>query len=195
MSLLEHSIYEELMGISYSGNMNLIFSLWPIFVLIIVVLVCMGVFEIVTSKSKESTEATKPAFHYKQKQYFMTKHEADCYKALVREVGSEYFIFAQVHLSTIIDEKIEKQNWKAARAHVDRKSVDFVLCDKEFIEPKLAIELDDSSHERADRVTRDSEVERILSEANVPLLRIVDTQDLQRKILEKIQEASYVKSK
>jgi very-short-patch-repair endonuclease len=91
-----------------------------------------------------------------------------------------------VHLSTIIDEKVQKQNWRGARAHIGRKSVDFVLCDKEFITPKLAIELDDSSHEQSDRILRDREVERILEEAGVPLLRIMDTRDLGRKIAEKI---------
>lgn len=36
----------------------------------------------------------------------------------------------------------------------------------------LAIELDDSSHERPDRIERDGEVERICSEAGLPLLRL-----------------------
>jgi very-short-patch-repair endonuclease len=57
-------------------------------------------------------------------------------------------------------------------AHINRKSVDFVLCDKAYISPKLAIELDDKSHERPDRQERDKEVERILSDAGVPLLRL-----------------------
>ena len=124
---------------------------------------------------------------YRRKQFFMTKAEHTCYKALVQAVGNDYFVFAQVHLPTILDEKVYGQNWRASRAHVDRKSVDFVLCDKEFISPKLAIELDDWSHDLPDRQERDREVERILAEAGMPLLRITDTQDLARKIKEAIE--------
>jgi very-short-patch-repair endonuclease len=40
------------------------------------------------------------------------------------------------------------------------------------LSPILAIELDDMSHERSDRQERDREVERILKDANMPLLRI-----------------------
>lgn len=64
------------------------------------------------------------------------------------------------------------QNWRAALAHINRKSVDFVLCDKAYLSPKLAIELDDKSHGVLDRQDRDREVERILREAHVPLLRL-----------------------
>ena len=38
--------------------------------------------------------------------------------------------------------------------------------------PVLAIELDDSTHELPERQERDSEVERVLKGAGVPLLRI-----------------------
>ena len=46
------------------------------------------------------------------------------------------------------------------------------FCDKVYISSKLAIELDDKTHERPDRIERDSEVERILADAGMPLLRI-----------------------
>ena len=114
----------------------------------------------------------KLKYEYKRKQFFMTRAEHECYDALVAAVGEKYYIFAQVHLPTIVDNKVKGQNWKAACSHIDRKSVDFVLCDKQDISPKLAIELDDRSHERADRKERDGEVERILQNADVPLLRL-----------------------
>ncbi len=114
----------------------------------------------------------KAKYLYHRHNFFMTKAEHEFFDALVLSVGSDYFIFAQVHLPTLLDHKTRGQNWRAALAHINRKSVDFVLCDKKDLSPKLAIELDDQSHERADRQERDKEVERILSEAGVPLLRI-----------------------
>ncbi|MFH1246176.1 MAG: DUF2726 domain-containing protein [Candidatus Liptonbacteria bacterium] len=86
-------------------------------------------------------------------------------------VGNEYRIFAQVHLSTLVDNKIVGQNWLAAFRHISEKSVDFVLCDKAYLSAKLVIELDDKTHERPERQERDREVERILKEAGIPLLR------------------------
>jgi very-short-patch-repair endonuclease len=77
-----------------------------------------------------------------------------------------------VHLPTLVDHKIVGQNWHGAFRHIDEKSVDFVLCDKEKISPILAIELDDKTHEHQARQERDKEVERILKEAGMPLLRI-----------------------
>ena len=115
--------------------------------------------------------AEKPKYEYRKKQFFMTRSEHEFYDTLVSAVGNDYYIFAQAHLPTLVDHKIRGQDWRAALAHINRKSVDFVLCDKQYISPKLAIELDDSSHERPDRRERDEEVERILKYAGVPLLR------------------------
>jgi len=120
----------------------------------------------------ENTEGEKPKYRYNRKQFFLTRAEHECYDALIAAVGDKYHIFAQVHLPTILDNKVKGQDWRAALAHINRKSVDFVLCDKVYISPKLAIELDDKSHERPDRQERDQEVERILADAGIPLLRL-----------------------
>ena len=124
---------------------------------------------------------------YKKKDFFLSRAEHECYDALLQAVGNDYLIFAQVHLPTIIDHKVKGQNWRGAFSHINGKSVDFVLCDKAYIAPKLAIELDDQSHERPDRKDRDQEVERVLKSAGVPLLRLgnhgrFDPADLAGKI-------------
>ncbi len=132
-------------------------------------------------------EKEKPKYQYKRKQFFLTRAEHEFYDALISAVGNEYHIFAQVHLPTLLDNKVVGQDWRVSLAHINRKSVDFVLCDKAYISPKLAIELDDKSHERPDRQERDKEVERILEVAGLPLLRIenrgaFNAQELTEKI-------------
>lgn len=114
----------------------------------------------------------KKPYQYTRKQFFLTRAEHEFYNVLLTAVGDRYHIFAQVHLPTILDNKVIGQSWHAARSHIDRKSVDFVLCDKKYLSPKLAIELDDKSHELLKRKARDKEVERILADADLPLLRI-----------------------
>lgn len=135
----------------------------------------------------------KHTYDYIAKKYFLTKAEKEFYNALGMAVGHEYRIFAQVSLGSILDEKIQGQDWRAARAHINRKSVDFLLCDKEYLSPQLAIELDDRSHEREDRKERDEEVERILKEAGIPLLRVqnhgeFDPSDIASQILAMVQK-------
>lgn len=53
-----------------------------------------------------------------------------------------------------------------------RWGVDFVLCERDTFTPLLVIELDDSSHNRADRQARDDFKNNVLSAAGLPLLRI-----------------------
>jgi len=43
---------------------------------------------------------------------------------------------------TVLEHRIKGQDWKAAFRRINGKSVDFVICDKAYIKPLLAIELD-----------------------------------------------------
>jgi very-short-patch-repair endonuclease len=143
-----------------------------LYILVGIVIVLAVVVSIFKAKFEGGEEEEKAKYQYKRRNFFLTRAEHEFYDVLVSAVGAEYFVFAQVHLPTLLDHSVKGQNWRAALAHINRKSVDFVLCDKAYISPKLAIELDDKSHERPDRQERDKEVERILKEAGVPLLRI-----------------------
>lgn len=135
---------------------------------VILTIIIIGVLaEILQNKSDGQRR-----YQYKQKNFFMTKAEHECYDALVIAVGEKYHIFPQVHLPSIVDNKVVGQNWKNAFKHINQKSVDFVLCDKIYISPQLAIELDDKTHEREDRIYRDKQVEQILKDAKLPLLRL-----------------------
>ena len=51
---------------------------------------------------------------------------------------------------------------------IDRKQVDFLLGEPKTLRPKVAIELDDRSHEREDRQKRDPFVDRVFAAANLP---------------------------
>ncbi|MFZ1074960.1 MAG: DUF2726 domain-containing protein [Minisyncoccia bacterium] len=132
-----------------------------------VIAIVLFVLRIPTSEDVEEKK-----YQYKRKDFFLSRAEHECYDALVAAVGNEYLVFAQVHLPTLVDSKVVGQNWRGAFRHINGKSVDFVLCDKAYISPKLAIELDDKTHERPDRQERDREVERILQDAGLPLLRL-----------------------
>ena len=102
----------------------------------------------------------------------MTTRENECFKTLNEIFGAKWFVIPQVHLSALLNHKVKGQNWNAAFRHINGKSVDFVLVGKESYKIICAIELDDSTHNRTDRKERDNEIERIFSEAKIPLARI-----------------------
>ena len=60
---------------------------------------------------------------------------------------------------------------QAALNRITRKHLDFVICDRATCVPVLAIELDDASHGRADRQTRDLFVDGLCHAAGLPLAR------------------------
>lgn len=143
--------------------------LYVLVIVIGVLVVAVKIFDLPIGQDKK-----KSTYRYKRKEFFMSRPEHLFFDVLVSIVGDRYYVFSQVHLSTILDNKVKGQNWRGAFRHIDEKSVDFVICDKAYIKPLLAIELDDSSHERAGRQDRDAEVERIFKEVGLPLLRLAN---------------------
>jgi Protein of unknown function (DUF2726) len=125
----------------------------------------------VLSSKWSSSDKVKSLYFYRKKLAIMTDHELRYYKILNEAVGTDYYLLAQVHLSAFLDEKVKGQRWNAAFRHINSKSIDFLLCDKTTLAPLLAIELDDRTHEQPYRRLRDAEVERILSAAQLPLMR------------------------
>jgi len=61
---------------------------------------------------------------------------------------------------------------QAHRNRIDRKHVDFLLCDATTFKPVMGVELDDASHGRKDRVERDRFVDQVFAVAALPLLRV-----------------------
>lgn len=110
-------------------------------------------------------------YHYERRNLIMTQAENNFFKMLDEAIGQKYYVFPQVHLSSLLEHKIHGQDWWKAFHHINRKSVDFVICDKQTVRPLAAIELDDWSHKLNKRKVRDTEVERIFEGANFPLLR------------------------
>lgn len=80
-------------------------------------------------------------------------------------------VYVQVQLSRLICVETGAHEWQRWHNRIDRKSVDFVVTDSRLV-PRIAVELDDRSHERADRRERDGFVERALKDAGVQLVRV-----------------------
>jgi very-short-patch-repair endonuclease len=156
--------------------------------LIVLIVVLVIVFEFLFGRRISGLK-----YQYTKKEYLMTQSERECFYVLHKIIGDTYYIFPQIHLSSFLEHKIKGQSWFGAFKHINEKSVDFILCDKQNLSIRLAIELDDKSHELETRKERDREVERILKSAGMPLLRITksDYQE-ENSLLHKIKTIDIV---
>lgn len=111
---------------------------------------------------------------YSKKSDFATHSELEAYWTIKNILPSGYVIFPQINIDKILNsnEIGDKYLLRASRSRIDRKSVDFVIFDEQYLKPILAIELDDFTHLRFDRQKRDNFVNQIFAEANFSLLRI-----------------------
>jgi len=55
---------------------------------------------------------------------------------------------------------------------INKKHVDFLLCEPLTTKPIVALELDDKSHQQKDRIDRDEFVNKLYEEIGLPVLRI-----------------------
>ena len=136
--------------------------------------------------NENNSQIKKSQYKYYAKSYVMTSRENECFKILNEIFSSKWFVVPQVHLSALLDYRVKGQNWNAAFRHINGKSVDFVLIGKESYKVICAIELDDSTHIKPDRIERDVEIERMFKEARIPLARISKFESMTKPEIAKV---------
>lgn len=87
-------------------------------------------------------------------------------------VPSEHLIWPKVRLLDLLLVEGEGGKRLSAFNRVKAKHIDFVVVRAKDAKPILAIELDDGSHQRADRQERDRFLEELMQKVGLPLLRI-----------------------
>jgi very-short-patch-repair endonuclease len=99
-----------------------------------------------------------------------------------------YQVFTMVRLADVIRVRAETSKPLAWQNRILAKHLDFVLCDPQTLEAKLAVELDDATHQRPDRRERDEFLESALSASHLPLLRVPVADKYDRETLKKAIE-------
>ena len=102
---------------------------------------------------------------YVRKKKILTPPEQELYAVLKTINPDKYEVIPQMALVGVIDKKTET----SFRNELFRVC-DFCFMDKKTFEPLLLVELNDSSHNRADRVERDEKVAAICEDAGLPLV-------------------------
>lgn len=101
---------------------------------------------------------------------FLSPAEISFYHILLSAAGDRFTVCPKVNLNDIFFVSRPDKN-QTARNRISRKHVDFLLCDSRSMRPCMGVELDDSSHAREDRQTRDALVQQVFDAAGLPLLR------------------------
>lgn len=142
----------------------------PIIGLLILVAIIMGVLKALLAGKKSGGIS----FPYEAISHLFTPAERSFLGVLDYIVGSDYRVFGKVRVADIIQvtKGISRNNWRQAFNRIQSKHFDFVICRASDFAIMLLIELDDRSHNKNNRVERDTFVEQAASAARLPLLRI-----------------------
>ncbi len=137
--------------------------------------------------------------YYKPKRYVITLNELKFYTVLM-EIAKELdlIVFSQVSLSRIIETKrnLNNSDYTKYFNKIKAKSIDFILVDKLSCKIKLCIELDDSTHNRQDRIERDKFINQLFKNLEINLLRypvynVYYKETLKAKIIKNMKEHYY----
>lgn len=109
---------------------------------------------------------------YVRREALLTEGELVFYHILREAVAERWSVCAMVRLADLIQVRRQARDHLAWRNRILSKHVDFVLCEHDTMRVRLAVELDDRSHDRPDRVERDAFLDSALEAAGVPLLRV-----------------------
>lgn len=110
---------------------------------------------------------------YEQRPSVLTPPEKYFYNVLSSIYKDRFIILAKVRIADIIKVRStigRKQFW-GYFSKISQKHIDFLLVDRESFATLCAIELDDKSHEKRVRQTRDKFVNHVMAQTDIPLYR------------------------
>lgn len=121
---------------------------------------------------------------YQPKWLFSYNEKAFYHKLKTFADRNGLFLFAKVRLLDLVEPRRGQQKYKTYFYKIQAKHVDFVLCDAKLV-ARWVIELDDTSHRRADRAERDTFVDEVLMSTGYTILHMdsFDEKLLEREII------------
>jgi hypothetical protein len=108
---------------------------------------------------------------YERRGMLLSPAEINFLRSLQLAVREDWLIFSMVRLADIIKVRPKTRKFQTWNTRIQGKHLDFVLCDLETLDVKLAIELEDTT-QQAFGGRRDRFVNTALAAAGVPLLRV-----------------------
>ena len=138
--------------------------------LLIIIILVIGIIylEKIIDKKQSENIVTNNNLNYKKSDYLFTKTELKFYRELIKITDElNLVIFPKIRLADIF-----KYNEYKDFNKIKSKHIDFLLCDKSNCKIRLAIELDDYSHNSNKSVKNDNFKNEIFKQTNLPLIRL-----------------------
>lgn len=109
---------------------------------------------------------------YKKKPFLLNIPERQFFEELQKMLPEKYIAYPQIVLGSIVDVKSGVRSFKKYHSKINKKTIDFVVFDKKYLQPVLGIEYDGKTHERSDRIERDNFVDDVFQTVGLPILHI-----------------------
>jgi hypothetical protein len=152
----------------------------------LIITMIIFVIAIAAAKIKKTSIIKKIQLPYSRKKTLLNEKEQILFHRLIESMP-EHFVMAQVRLADIVEVKKGTTNWRGWQNKIDRKSIDFVICDKSLA-VMACIELDGKTHEQENRQKTDGDKDETLEAAGIPIIRIqaskLPSSEIIRKYLE-----------
>jgi len=168
--------------------LSVFFERWAFWVFVFLFF-CLFLFSIFIKKRK--------SFRYEKIPSLFTKSELKFLRVLDASVGKEFRVFGKIRIADVLKPQkgLNKKTWAQNFWRIANKHFDYVLCDTKTLSPVCAIELNDKSHDRADRKKRDVDVSMICKSANFPIVWIslsssYSQKELRNTILKEISKTN-----
>ena len=124
-----------------------------------------------TAVSRKSKKAV--SYPYVSAESLFSKNE-QAFLRVLKQAAGDYLVFGKVRLADVVEVRkgVSKSEWQRAFDRISQKHLDFVLLRPHDFSVWCAVELDDATHKRAERKSRDVLLEKALTAAEVPLVRV-----------------------
>jgi len=138
--------------------------------ILVILIVLVVAAALVFLKMKQSS--VDGGLEFAKREVLFTAAERSFLGVLEQALDGRYRAFGKVRLGDIVKPAKGLSNSKRATAQnkINQKHVDFVVCSASDLAVVGIVELDDKTHERDDRASRDQFVDRTLVDAKIPVI-------------------------
>ncbi len=117
-------------------------------------------------------------YPFKKKEFLLNIPERKFFEALLQKIPVNYVVYPQVVLSSVIQYSGDRKLFRQNQTKINKKTLDFVIFEKEYLKPIMAIEYDGSTHDREDRKERDEFVNNALTQVGIKVVHIKHFQSM-----------------
>lgn len=144
-----------------------------LFVISVVAIVFFLILGLAANALKKRGASSDYPYQYQLQKALFTPAERSFYGVLKQAVGDQYDVFGKVRVADVLTPKrgMNRSDWQRAFNKISARHFDFVLCDKASLAVQVVIELDDSSHNKTNRIERDEFVNKAAEGAGLRIIR------------------------